>query len=277
MTRGKRRLLIFLALSLISLVVMTFQYDASASRPFRLLAYPFDLLNRLSAGIVDTVGEWVSAFEENKRLKDELTRALTENRNHREVFEENKRLRELLALKEQAHAHTAAAKVVARGYDRFLNTLVLDEGEDAGIAKGMAVITVKGLAGKIHSVREHFSEVLLLRDPNFSAAVRLQEGRAEGILAGTGEDYCLLKYIPTELKVKEGEVVVTSGLDGIFPAGIPVGVVSAVQEGGAGFFQEIHITPFQRGSTIEEVLVLRQPTAIPAPGQGRMLPDLRGK
>jgi rod shape-determining protein MreC len=277
MTRGKRRLLIFLALSLISLVVMTLQYDASASRPFRMVAYPFDLLNRLSAGIVDAVGEWVSAFEENKRLKDELTRVLIENRNHREVFEENKRLRELLALKEQTHAHLAAAKVVARGYDRFLNTLVLDKGEDAGIAKGMAVITVKGLAGKIHSVREHFSEVLLLRDPNFSAAVRLQEGRAEGVLAGTGEGYCLLKYIPTEVKVKEGEVVVTSGLDGIFPAGIPVGVVSSVQEGGAGFFQEIHITPFQRESTIEEVLVLRQSAAVPVPEQGRQMPALRGK
>jgi rod shape-determining protein MreC len=102
-------------------------------------------------------------------------------------------------------------------------------------------------------------------------AVRLEDSRREGVLAGTGEDECLLKYIPAELKVQKEETVVTSGLDGVFPSGIPVGAVSLVRERGGGFFQEVYVTPFQQDSTIEEVLVLKRAFAPPlSEGKGRM-------
>lgn len=268
MSRGRRRLLIFFTLSLVALIVMTYQYDARSFAPFRMLSYPFDLLNSVTARVADTARDWASAFEENRRLRAELTTALVENQRYREIAEENKRLRDMLSLRADTPRYLAVARVIARGYDRFLNTIVIDKGEDAGIKKGMAVITTKGLAGKISLVRGDFSEVLLLTDPNFSVAVRLQESRAEGVIAGTGEDDCLLKYIPAEVKVQKEETVVTSGLDGVFPSGIPVGEVSLVREKGGGFFQEVHVTPFQQDMTIEEVLVLQRTVAVP-PSEGK--------
>lgn len=268
MSRGRRRFLIFFALSLVALIVMTYQYDAGSSAPLRMLSYPFDVLNKATAHVADSARDWVYAYEENRRLRQELAAALAENGRYREIVQENKRLHDMLSLRASTPEHLAAAKVIARGYDRFLNAVVIDKGESAGIVKGMAVITARGLAGKVSLVRGDFSEVLLVKDPNFSAAVRVQESRTEGVLSGTGEEYCLLKYIPAEAKVQKEEIVVTSGLDGLFPPGIPVGVVGLVRERSSGFFQEIRVTPFQRDNTIEEVLVLKRSEAVPPRGEG---------
>ncbi|MBI5212641.1 MAG: rod shape-determining protein MreC, partial [Nitrospirae bacterium] len=195
-------------------------------------------------------------FEENKLLKKELTGALLEKQRYAEILHENKRLKELLSLKEHSPKYVASARVIARGYDKLLHTMILDKGKNSGIKKDMAVITAKGLAGKIYSVKDEFSEVLLLSDPNFSVAVRLQNSRREGIVAGTGYRHSLLKYIPPEEVVEKGESAVTSGLDGIFPPGLPVGLVSHVRTEGIEFFQDIRVLPFQDDATMEEAVIL---------------------
>ncbi len=122
----------------------------------------------------------------------------------------------------------------------------------------MAVITPQGLVGKIYSVHDYYSEVLLLKDSNFSVAVRLQNSRREGVISGTGNDYCLLKYVPPEENVEIGEVVITSGFDGIFPEGLPVGVVSKVKKEGIEFFQYIEVRPFQSSEKTEDVIVMKR-------------------
>src|SRR5271169_4870348 len=124
----------------------------------------------------------------------------------------------------------------------------------------MAVMTPQGLVGKVYSVRDSYSDVLLLQDANFSVAVRLQNSRHEGVVSGTGNGngYCLLKYVPPEENVEKGEVVITAGFDGIFPEGLPVGVVSKVKKEGIEFFQYIEVRPFQASEKVEEVIVLKQ-------------------
>lgn len=256
MSKGKKRIIILFLLSLIALILITYHHNRRPSALFRILSYPYDVLNKLTSNVILTVHETIDTFDENKRLKKELTAALLEKQRYAEIVQENKRLKELLSFKEHRHNYVTAAKVIARGYDRLLNTMILDKGKDSGIKKDMAVITTKGLVGKIYSVKDNFSEVLLLRDPNFSVAVRLQTSRHEGVISGTGHKYSALKYIPPEETIEKGETAVTSGLDGIFPPGLPVGVVTSVTKEGIEFFQDIKIMPFQTDATIEEVIIL---------------------
>lgn len=256
MSRGKKRLIILLSLSFIALVLMTYQYNEKSSRFFKFLFYPYDVLNNLRATISMTFRDTLNALEENRRLKSELTALILQQQKYEEILLENKRLKEILSLKKDRPDYVATAKVISRGYGRLLNTLVINKGANDGIKKDMPVVTAAGLVGKIDSVRNNFSEVLLLTDPNFSVAVRLQNSRREGIVSGTGHKYCLMKYIPPEESVEIRETVLTSGMDGIFPAGLPVGVVYNIDKEGMEFFQNIQVLPFQDNAKIEEVVIL---------------------
>lgn len=260
MSKGKKRIITLLVLSLIAFILLSYQHSRKPFTFLRALSYPYDILNNFTATVNVTFHEIIDTFNENKRLKKALTAALLEKQKYAEIIQENKRLKEILSLKGHWPNYVATAKVIARGYDRMLNTIILDKGKNSGIKKDMAVVTARGLVGKIYSVKDNFSEVLLLRDPNFSVAVRLQKSRHEGVISGSGHKYCLLKYIPPEEAVERGEVVVTSGLDGIFPAGLPVGVISDVRKEGIEFFLDIKVLPFESDKKIEEVVILSNET-----------------
>ena len=273
MSRARKRLLIVAVLVLAAVVLLSLNRRYEGSGILTSISYPYDALSRLTSSISSEISGTINAADENKRLKAELLNSLAESQRYSEILGENRRLEELLDLRNQVHGGGTAARVVARGYDKFVNTLIIDKGMTEGIRKDMSAITPKGLAGKIYAVRDHYADVMLLTDPNFSVAVRLQESRLEGVLAGTGHRYCILKYVPTEQTVKEGELVITSGLDGIFPQGFPVGRVTKVRTEGVEFFQYIEVLPFQSSSKIEDILVvgrsaeLKQPpsAADPAP------------
>jgi rod shape-determining protein MreC len=183
---------------------------------------------------------------------------LKEQQKYREVFLENRRLRELLGLKEKEQRHVTTARVLARGTDQWSNTLILDKGAGDGITKDMIALTEKGLVGKISEVSGSFSYLLLLSDINFSAAARLQENRTEGVISGTGFRKCQMKYVPSEEEVKKGDTVITSGLDSLFPQGIPVGYVSRVNKKNVGMFQDIEVKPFVDNNKVEVVAIIRK-------------------
>jgi rod shape-determining protein MreC len=196
--------------------------------------------------------------EENIKLKRRVDELLIERDSHQDTAIENRRLIELLRLKENSRNYVTAARVIARGTGHWEQSLVLDKGQRDGIAKDMTVITPRGLAGKIISVSESFASMLWISDINISVAVRIKETRKEGVLSGTGSRTCILKYVPYEEEVKTGDVIVTSGLDSLFPSGIPVGYASKVDNKGlGGNFQYIEVTPFQDSSRMEEVIIVR--------------------
>lgn len=265
MLKTKKRALIFFAISLIALITITYQYNNKSQKKevlnsvFRdVLLYPFDAFNSLIASAKAIFNDHWNAVEENKRLKREISTLLLKMQDYGEMVRENQRLREILSLKPQRRDYVATARAISRGNDRLLNTIILDKGKNEGIRKDMAVITTKGLVGKIYAARNGFSEVLLINDPNFSVAVRLQNSRQEGVLSGTGRKYCALKYISSEDSVDKGDMVVTSGLDGIIPSGLPVGIVIDVKKDEADFFQDIKVMPFQSIDKIEEVVILKR-------------------
>ena len=259
MPKGRKRLLILFVLVSAAVALMSYQHNRKAlSFLDVVISYPYYALNEFTANADITIRRMRNAFEENNLLRKEVNQLQLEKQQYREIILENERLKALLSFKEQEPRFVTAARVIARGPDRLLNTVILDKGGKSGIEKSMAVITPQGLIGKVYSVQDSFSDVLLLKDANFSVAVRLQNSRREGIVSGAGYDYCLLKYVPPEENVVKGEVVVTSGFDGIFPDGLPVGVVSKVRKEGIEFFQYIEVQPFQSSEKLEDVIVLKR-------------------
>ncbi|MCL5022252.1 MAG: rod shape-determining protein MreC [Nitrospirae bacterium] len=257
-----RRLLPLLLLLLFSLTLMTYQSNKGIIAPLRFLGNPLNSLN----GVLHSLSDSLSApfrkimlrDEDNRRLRAEIQRLVTEQQKYRDLFFENKRLRELLDLREKEKRYVTAARIVSRGPDRWSNVLVIGKGARDGIARDMAVVTPAGLVGKVTLVADDSAYVLLLTDSNFSASVRVQETRKEVILSGTGGARCTLKYVPQEEEIKQGEVLVTSGLDELFPREIPVGFVSRVSKKSTSIFQEIEVTPFQDPAKLDEVVVVRR-------------------
>jgi rod shape-determining protein MreC len=256
MFKPKRRFIILILLLVVAFLFLSYQIKGYPPVN-EILLKPFDFFNGLTSGIRTSFLKLRHSVDENERLNNRLSELLVERQYYGEIMLQNERLRAILGLKETNPAFFATAQAVARGYDRFLGNMIIDKGKNHGIVKNMPVVTVNGLAGKIHVVRDDYSEVLLLNDPNFSVAVRLQKSRHEGVLSGTGRGYCLLKYIPPEEFIEKDELVITSGLDGIFPHGIPIGIISNIRREGAEFFLHLEVTPFQSSSKIEEVVILK--------------------
>jgi rod shape-determining protein MreC len=257
-----KKWLLLLLFIIVTLSLMTYQSNRQHLLPFHFLTSALNRFHEIKTSLLNTISapfhRMILREEENVRLRTEAGKMLEEQYACREVFLENKRLREILSLKEKERRYVTSARVIGRSSDQWSNTLILDKGTSSGIAKDMIAVTEKGLAGKISGVTDSYSYLLLVGDINFSVAVRLQENRAEGVVSGTGFRKCQLKYIPYEEEVKKDDIVITSGLDMLFPSGIPVGFVSRVNKKDIGFFQDIEMLPFVDTSKIEIVAIIHK-------------------
>jgi len=257
----KKNVLLFLLVLSISFVLMTYQ----SKRGHLFTAHVINDILHASHGFTKSAVDLITSpfkkialrDEENQLLRKRIDELLLERAKYQEAVLENKRLNEMLQLRESRQQYVTAAKVLSRGTDQWSHTLVLDKGQKDGVARDMSAITPKGFAGKISNVTESYAKLLLLTDINFSAAVRLQESRNEGIMSGTGSRKVILKYIPYEEEIKVGDIVITSGLDQLFPPGIPVGFISKIDKQGTGHFQYIEVTPYVDDSKVEEVLIIK--------------------
>jgi len=257
----KKKTLLFFTVIIFSLVLMTYQSKKGHTFSVNSISIPLNRLHAISHSFTEAVKRPFRIIalreKENSELKKKVVDLQLEEEKYREVLLENKRLRELLNLRERGKNYVTSAQVIARGTDNWTHTLLIDKGAKDGVAKDMAAITSLGLAGKITVASDSSAYLLLLDDINFSASVRLQGSRAEGVLSGTGSRKCILKYVPFEDEVKTGDIVITSGLDMLFPPGIPVGYVTKVDsKTGVGDFQHIEIRPFQDSAKLEEVAIV---------------------
>ncbi len=211
-------------------------------------------------GVSQTVEELLQAHQENARLKQEMESTQLLATQAQEIFAENKRLSQLLQVNPSLPWKGVWAKVAYREPTQW-NTVVLDKGSADGIAPRSAVIALQegkeGLAGVVVEVTENTAKVLLVRDEDFAAAVRLERGGEEGLLQGNGARFVHIKYIPLLAHVEKGDLVYTSSSSQIFPAGILVGQVSAVHENDS--FQTaltVDIIPQVHAAAVQEVFVI---------------------
>jgi rod shape-determining protein MreC len=147
--------------------------------------------------------------------------------------------------------------------------LTIDRGADDGIAAMMPVVVADGVVGRVHAAAGSTAEVLVLTDLNSSVAVRVERTRARANVRGLGKpDLCRLDYALRTEDMIEGDPLVTSGTDGVFPRGLPVGKVTGLERRAHGLFQDARVIPAVDVTRLEEVLVLtaweRAPEAMPA-------------
>ncbi len=164
-----------------------------------------------------------------------------------------------------------------------LQLLTIDRGTGEGVQRLMPVVVGEGVVGRIHAVASGSADVLVLTDRNSSIAVRVDRTRARANVRGTGvPDACRLEYALRSDEMQEGDVLVTSGTDGVFPRGLPVGKLAGVKRGGQGLYQRAEVEPAVDVTSLDEVLVLTDvghdadvPPEVAVEEPGRPLPSMK--
>jgi len=180
------------------------------------------------------------------------------------VREENARLRALLGSRARLGRDVLVAEIVGvvPGADR--HELVIDKGHADGIKDTLAVIDEYGMVGQVVETARSSSRVLLVSDPSHALPVQIVRNNIRGIISGTGRlDVLQLDYVPDSADIREGDILVSSGLAGRFPSGYPVGVVSAVTSGQGEAFAQVQVRPSAQLDRSRHVLVLFAPPAVP--------------
>ncbi|MBB4265166.1 rod shape-determining protein MreC [Roseospira visakhapatnamensis] len=183
------------------------------------------------ASVMNTVRELAHLRQENATLRDENLSLLRWQALARQLQAENQRLRELTAMVKDPKPRFITARVVADSGGVFARSLIVTAGAQHGARKGQVVVSAQGVVGRLTEVGHRASRVLLLTDPNSRVPVLLEESRARAILMGTNRDRPQLAFLKAKAGVSPGDRIVTSGIGRLFPPGLPVGVVSSVDDG----------------------------------------------
>lgn len=210
------------------------------------------------------------AHLESERLRAELAALETRLQEQGRLAGEAERLREMLELRRILPFESVAAEVIGRDAMPWFRSLTLDKGARHGVRLNAAVISPTGVLGRVIGVGPGAARVQLLQDRDSGVGVVIERSQVPGVATGqvsfadTGASELVLKYVPLAADVAEGDAVVTSGLDGIYPPGLVVGRVTAVATG-SGLFKEVLVAPSADPARVVEVLVLldqREPPRI---------------
>ncbi|MDR1945924.1 MAG: rod shape-determining protein MreC [Desulfovibrio sp.] len=200
----------------------------------------------------------IDVAEENARLRTELEQARAAAILTSEDKAELERLRLLLGLETLRGRPAFAARVIAKrfGPQAVLKTFTINKGFLDGATAGTPVLTREGVVGRVLRAAPHAATVLMLTDPGFRLAVISNESRTPGILTGSTERRLEVAYVAQNARITPGETLITSGADGSFPKGIPVGTVTQVMPGNEILFLQVHARPLVDMDRLEEVLLL---------------------
>jgi rod shape-determining protein MreC len=200
----------------------------------------------------------VSAARENTVLKHQLALAEQIENQNRELTVENARLKKFVAFSTTAPGTYVAARVIARDPSPWFKTLMIDKGERHGLKKNAPILVPEGIVGQITKMSPNFSRVLLITDRNSAVDALVQTTRARGVVKGNGENSCSFVYALRKEAIQAGEVIVSSGLDQVFPKGLKIGTVLDVKKDHSRLFQDIIVQTSVDFDKLEEVLVYKQ-------------------
>jgi len=220
------------------------------------------------SGIFNKIDSLLNTYEENKRLKARLEDFAVVQAEAADLKLDNKKLQELIdkseSLKDFNPIH---ATVIARNPDQWEEKIILNKGSSHGVEKNMAVMTAKGLVGKIILVTPFTSEVELLytNNPNYRvSAMVLGDKEAYGLIEGFDKERneLIMKRIDSSLTVKEGQQVVSSGLGGIFPKGVPIGEITEVSTDDFGLTKMAYVKPSADFSILDHVVIAKRTSTV---------------
>ncbi len=194
--------------------------------------------------------------QENRDLRDQIEKLQLEQVRIKEDAEQARRLQALLGFKEQFISKTVAAQVIGTGGSDRSRIVYIDKGENDGLRRDMPVITADGIVGKVLQViNGSTSQVLLINDQTSGAGAILEKSRLQGILKGSAAGEVVMDKVMADETVQAGETVLTSGGDQIYPKGLKIGTVVAVDKGKEAFLN-IRVKPAANLGRLEEVLVI---------------------
>jgi rod shape-determining protein MreC len=261
--------ILLLTVNLVMLAVTTRRPAASGlGRVMIAFVAPFQ---EVATRVVKTIqdGWWnyfflVSVAHENQRLLKELGTSRQKIIQQSELEFENQRLRELLGFKRSLPSPVIAAEIIGKDPSAWFKTVIIDKGSTDGLRRGLPAVSPLGVVGQIIEVSARQSRLMLIIDRNSGADALVQRTRARGIVKGTSQDDCYLDYVLHADDVRVGDLVVSSGFDGVYPKGLLIGTVTAVDFKGGDFFKDVQITPAVDFDKLEEVLIILESSPPPA-------------
>lgn len=214
-------------------------------------------VNRAAFGMWSTYLDWKSVRTENRRLRDEAQQLRVAALQVVETSEENRRLRRLLKLKELLPLETLSGEIIAREWGGWVRSLTVNRGRNDRVARMTAVIGPDGLIGRIVDVRPGSSVVQVLTDPASTVGAHVVRTRTPGMVEGEARGTIRFKYMARDGSgIQVGDAVVTSGTGGLFPRGLPIGRVRAIDDRGSALFHYAQLAPAVDFARIDEVLLL---------------------
>jgi rod shape-determining protein MreC len=229
----------------------------------RTLLVPRDALSSLS----DQVGQTERLRQENT----ELRRLEAQNARQLLLFEqlaqENRQLRELVDARERATSRTVVAEVLFEQKDPHAQRWLIGKGMQHGLAAGQPVVDAHGVVGQVTRVFGLSAEITRVTDPNLTVPVQVRRSGLRSVASGADIPGRLaLRYVSVHADLREGDEIVTSGLDSLYPAGLPIGQISRITRGANAQFAQIEVTPAAQVDAAQWVLVLlAEPLPAPAP------------
>jgi rod shape-determining protein MreC len=225
----------------------------------------FSEVQRVANGVTTGVRtSWQNYFalqqvqEENERLKQQISALQIRLQQERSLAQQSQSLQKLLELKTSSELATTAANVIAGGASPEFRTITIDKGTSEGVHGDMAVISPEGIVGRVIQPSPRAAKIQLLIDRNAAAGAMVERTRAQGVVIGTGADELRMDYVSGSAEVKADDVVVTSGIDGIYPKGFVIGQIQSVKRG-AGGYSSIVVRPAVDFSALEAVLIVVTP------------------
>ncbi len=283
-----RLLIIYLSISLLLLIFRTGRIVKVGRALFLYLLAPSPrIVSKLlseTGRIEESISQLVSAREENKILQERITSLLQEKEKLQETISESKRLKRILNYQEEIPYELVSARVVGWTPSLFSSALLIDKGINQGFEKDTPVVAWQeggnsqnpgvapmkserlevgnpqenGMAvvGRISESGPDMSKVLLITDSNSELAAMVQRSREKGVIAGTGERSLLLKYLSPTADLEIGDLIITSGMGRIFPAGLVIGSVEEVLRGVGGLEKRARVVPRVNINQLEDVQII---------------------
>ena len=272
------RLLIFSALSLVLLVAdARFRHLTVLREAASVVVYPLQRIASAPASIARRAGEFFvthSALrEQNARLTQDHVAKAAALQQLQALQAENAHLRGLLGTRERVNAKSTLAEVLYAARDPFTRKIVIDQGLQHGVKAGQPVIDSIGVVGQITQTYPWLSEVTLITDKGQLVPVLNVRNGLRAVLAGTGNDGMLeLKFIPLNADFQNGDQLATSGIDGVYPPGLPVAIVTNVERNAAYLFARISGKPLAGVASHGQVLVVNRENKAPQRPAGEEQP-----
>lgn len=257
----------FVLCCLISLLLLTFYIREGESGPIHsvrsvvnTVATPVRMVGSVVAAPFHAIGNVVSNMtapqETLSELREQNEQLTAEVAKLTEAEKTAERLEGLLGLQSTYSLESTAARIVGGSSDAWSQTVTIDKGTIDGLEVGMAVCNSGGAIGQIVEVSASSSTVRLLTDENSGISAMVQRSRAQGILQGQPDGSLLLNYVTADSDVSVGDIVITSGLGGVFPKGLPLGTVTSVNRASNATYYTVTVRAQSLAENNEEVLVI---------------------